>query len=199
VQLRTLLGEPSEIITAKVRDRLNPLTRRFVECSTFVCVATADAAGNCDVSPRGDPAGFVRVLDDRTLLLPERPGNRLADSLSNLLSNPRIGLMFVVPGIGDTLRVNGRGTITDDQQMLAGSAVQGRMPRLGILVAIQSAYTHCPKAFLRADLWNPATHMPRSQLPSSGQIHRLFHGEDFDADAYDAATGERYARRENFY
>ncbi len=109
-QLRALIGEPAQLTCAKISDRLNSMTRLFVERSPFVCVATSDAAGNCDLSPRGGPAGFVRILDDRTLLIPERPGNRLADSLRDMLANPRVGLLFIVPGATDTFRVNGRAT-----------------------------------------------------------------------------------------
>ncbi|MBS0446747.1 MAG: pyridoxamine 5'-phosphate oxidase family protein [Proteobacteria bacterium] len=107
-QLRALIGEPAELTCAKITDRLNPMTRLYIERSPFVCIATSDAAGGCDLSPRGDPAGFVRILDDRTLLIPDRPGNRLADTLRNLLANPHVGLLFVVPGVTDTFRVNGR-------------------------------------------------------------------------------------------
>jgi predicted pyridoxine 5'-phosphate oxidase superfamily flavin-nucleotide-binding protein len=113
-ELRALIGAPAELTCAKISDRLNPKTRLFIERSPFVCLATSDARGHCDLSPRGDPAGFVRILDERSLLLPERPGNRLADSLRNILANPQIGLLFVVPGVTDTFRVNGRAAITTD-------------------------------------------------------------------------------------
>src|SRR5262245_41846132 len=110
-ELRGLLGEPTDLVRAKVADGLNELTRQFVDRSPFVLLATSAPDGTCDVSPRGDPPGFVQVIDDRTLLLPERPGNRLADSLRNVLANPHVGLLFVLPGVGDTLRVNGRATL----------------------------------------------------------------------------------------
>src|SRR5579885_2904361 len=145
-ELRAVLGSPSKLVAGKIADRLNELTRQFVERSPFVCVATASADGGLDVSPRGDPAGFVRILDDRTLLLPERPGNRLADTLTNLLADPRIALLFLIPGVGDTFRVNGRAEIVDDPELLAASAVGGRAPRLGVLISIEEAYTQCPKA-----------------------------------------------------
>src|SRR5204862_5311983 len=118
----------AELTVAKVADRLNPLTRQFIERSPFVCVATARPDGGLDVSPRGDPAGFVRILDDRTLLLPERPGNKLADSLTNLLADPRIALLFLIPGVNDTFRVNGRARIVDDAELLAESEVEGKVP-----------------------------------------------------------------------
>jgi len=198
-QLRDALGTPTELIAAKVADRLNDLTRQFIERSPFVCIATADPDGGLDVSPRGDPAGFVRILDERTLLLPERPGNRIADSLANLLVDPRIALLFLIPGVGDTFRVNGRGVIVDDPELLAPSAVEGKTPRLGILVSIEQAYTHCPKALIRSELWNPERHIDRSELPSPGEIMRAVADPQLNADEYDRERAERYARREGLY
>jgi hypothetical protein len=197
--LRELIGTPTPLVCAKVTSRLNALTRQFIERSPFLCLATSDREGRCDVSPRGDPRGFVRILDEETLLVPERPGNRLADSLRNILANPRVGLLFVIPGVGDTFRVNGRATLTTDAALLAPSAVEGKTPRLGILVDIEEAYTQCSKAFLRSELWNPARFIDRSELPTNGEIHRAIQGESFDAAGYDAARTERYARREGFY
>jgi uncharacterized protein len=197
--LRELLGEPAPVVCAKIVDRLNPLTRQFIERSPFLCLATSDAEGRCDVSPRGDPVGFVRILDDRTLLLPERPGNRIADSLRNILCNPRVGLLFVIPGVGDTFRVNGRATLTTDALLLEPCSVEGKRPKLGILVDIEAAYTHCSKAFLRSGLWDPTRFMEREQLPSAGAVHREIQGESFDAAKYDRERAARYARREGFY
>jgi uncharacterized protein len=197
-ELRRLLGEPSDLVRAKVGDRLNELTRQFVDRSPFVLLATSAPDGTCDVSPRGDPPGFVRVLDEQTLLLPERPGNRLADSLRNILANPRVGLLFVVPGVGDTLRVNGRATLVTDDELLAPSAVDGKVPTLGILVHADEVFTHCSKAFLRSQLWDPERYVERSELPSSGEIHRR-RDPSFDAESYDAERAKRYARREGFY
>jgi PPOX class probable FMN-dependent enzyme len=193
------IGEPTELVTAKISDRLNPLTRQFVERSPFVCVATARPDGGLDVSPRGDPAGFVRILDERTLLIPDRPGNRIADTLTNLLADPRIALLFLVPGVGDTFRVNGRALLVDDPELLAPSAVEGKVPRLGLLVSIDEAYTQCSKALIRSDLWNPDRHLDRGELPSSGEILRSLTDPAFDADEYDRARAERYARREGLY
>jgi PPOX class probable FMN-dependent enzyme len=197
-ELRRLLGEPSDLVRAKVGDRLNELTRQFVDRSPFVLLATSAPDGTCDVSPRGDPPGFVRVLDEQTLILPERPGNRLADSLRNILANPRVGLIFVVPGVGDTLRVNGRATLVADDELLAPSAVDGKVPKLGILVHADEVFTHCSKAFLRSQLWDPERYVERSELPSSGEIHRR-RDPSFDAESYDAERAKRYARREGFY
>ena len=196
--LRSLLGEPSDLVRAKVRDRLDHLTRQFVERSPFVLLATSASDGTCDVSPRGDPPGFVRILDERTLLLPERPGNRLADSFRNVLANPHAALLFVIPGIGDTLRVNGRATLVADEELLAPSTVEGKVPRVGFVIEVEEVFTHCSKAFLRAALWDPTRYVDRSELPSSGEIHRA-RDPSFDAEAYDTERAGRYARREGFY
>ena len=198
-QLRELIGSPSDLVAGKVADRLNDIFRRYIEESPFVCVATASASGGLDVSPRGDPAGFVRILDERTLLIPDRPGNRLADTLTNLLEDPRIGLLFLIPGIGDTFRVNGRARIVDDAELLAASAVEGKDPKLGILVEIEEAFTQCSKALVRSDLWNPAKHLDRSELPKSGAILASIADPELDVEEYERARAERYARREGFY
>jgi PPOX class probable FMN-dependent enzyme len=197
--LRALIGEPLPIVCAKVADRLDGLTRQFVTRSPFICIATADADGNCDVSPRGDPPGFVRILDDRTLLVPDRPGNRRADTLTNLLVNPRIGILFMIPGVCDTFRINGRATLTTDAALLAPSIVEDKLPKLGIIVDIEEAYPQCAKAFLRSQLWDPARFVARTELPSFGEMLRERHADGFDAEDYDRARAERYARREGFY
>jgi len=197
--LREVIGQPTELVVAKIADRLNDLTRQFIERSPFVCVATSRPDGGLDVSPRGDPAGFVRILDERTLLLPERPGNRLADSLRNILANPHIGLLFIVPGVTDTFRVNGRATITVDAALLAPCAVEGKLPRLGILVDIDEAYTQCSKAFLRSHFWDPERFVDPATMPTGGQVHRAIQGTEFDAEQYDRERAERYRQRVGFY
>lgn len=199
-ELREIIGgDPVDTVIAKLADHLNALTRQFIERSPFVCVATARSDGGLDVSPRGDPAGFVRVLDQRTLLLPERPGNRLADTLTNLLSDPRIALLFLIPGVGDTFRVNGEAAIVDDPELLQPCAVEGKPPRLGILVTVKEAYTQCAKAILRSDLWNSERHIKRSDLPRHGDILRSLSLPDLDVEAHERLRTERYARREGFY
>jgi len=196
--LRSLLGEPSELVRSKVADRLNDLTRQFVERSPFLCLATSAADGSCDVSPKGDPAGFVRILDERTLLLPDRPGNRLADSLRNILQNPHVALLFVIPGVTDTFRVNGRAEIVDDPELLEPCAVEGKVPKLGLRIEIDQAYTHCSKAFLRSNLWDPEAYVDRDELPSAGELMRSVNPE-VESETYDAERAERYARREGLY
>ena len=198
-ELREIIGVPTAVVASKISDRLNALTRQFVVRSPFVCVATKLPGGGVDVSPRGDPTGFGRILDDRTLLIPDRPGNRLADTLTNLLADPSIGLLFLIPGVGDSFRVNGRGFITDDPELLAASEVEGSAPKLGIVVSIEEAYTQCSKALIRSDLWNPERHIDRSELPSSGEILRSLNDPSFDAEQYDRERAERYARREGLY
>ena len=198
-ELRDVIGSPTALVASKIADRLNDLTRQFIEQSPFVCVATASPDGGLDVSPRGDPAGFVRILDERTLLLPDRPGNKLADTLTNLLADDRIALLFLIPGVGDSFRVNGRASIVQDEDLLAPSAVDGKTPQLGILVAVEEAYTQCSKALIRSDLWNPERHIDRSELPSSGEIMRAVADPEFDAEKYDRERAERYARREGLY
>ena len=199
-QLREMLGgEPTDLVRQKIADRLNALTRQFIERSPFVVVATGRPDGGLDVSPRGDPAGFVRILDERTLLLPDRPGNKLADTLTNLLADDRIALLFLIPGVNDTFRVNGRARIVDDPELLAASEVEGKVPQLGILVEVEEAYTQCPKAMLRSDLWNPERHIDRSELPRSGEILRAIADSELDVEEYEAARDDRYRRREGFY
>ena len=171
----------------------------FVERAPFLCLSTSDQHGNCDVSPRGDPPGFVRMLDDRTLLVPDRPGNKLADSLRNILRNPHVGLLFIIPGITDTFRVNGRATLTTDAALLEPCSVEDKRPKLGILVDIDEAYTQCSKAFLRSQLWDPARFVDRDTLPTNGEIMKTVKGDGFDAAEYDEKRAQRYKRREGFY
>ena len=196
--LRAVIGEPNDVVPTKIAPALNQHTRRFVELSPFHLLSTAGADGTCDVTPRGDPPGSVRILDERTLLLPERPGNRLADALRNLLENPHVGLLFLVPGVTDTLRVNGRARIVTDVELLAPCAVEGKTPKLALLVDVDEVYTHCSKAFLRSQLWDPARHVDRSELPTNGEIMASLN-ETIDAETYEAERAERYARREGFY
>jgi uncharacterized protein len=198
-ELRDMLGEPTDLVRAKLADRLTDLTRQFIERSPFVCVATGQPDGGMDVSPRGDPPGFVRVLHERAVLVPERPGNRLADTLINLLPDARIALLFLIPGVGDTFRVNGTAVITDDRELLAPSSVEGKAPRLGILVSVTEAYTQCSKAMIRSDLWNPGNHISRSDLPSHGEILKSLSLPDLDVTEHERARAERYARREGLY
>lgn len=171
-ELRELIGVPSDLVVAKQLDRVDRHARAFIACSPMVIVASADANGRCDASPRGDPPGFVRVVDDTTLLLPDRKGNRRVDTIANMTSNPHIGLLFLIPGVDETLRVNGRTSITTDETLLAPCAVNGRSPALGIVVEVEELFFHCARAFLRSSVWHPARWPDHSALPSLGEILR---------------------------
>lgn len=197
-QLRELIGEPTPTVQSKIASRLNSVTRTYVERSPFVCLATSDRQGRCDVSPRGDQPGFVKILDDSTLLLPERPGNKLADSLRNILDNPNVGLLFFLPGLGDTFRVNGRASLTTEPTLLDSCSAAGKVPKLAIRISIEQAFTHCPKAFLRSSLWDPQHYLPSAEFPSGGQVLKSLY-PDFNAETYDRERAERYARGEGLY
>lgn len=161
--------KPMSRATGKVLPGLDKHCRAMIERSTFCVISTFGAAG-ADVSPRGDPAGFVRILDDTHLLLPDRIGNNRFDSIENIFANPAVGLMFLVPGMAEILRVNGAARITDDAELLAPSMMQGRAPRIGVLITVQEAYLHCAKAINRAGLWDPSKHIDRASLPSYGDM-----------------------------
>ena len=141
-------------------------SREFIARSPFVCIGTQDLAGRADVSPRGDPPGFVRILDDKTLAIPDRPGNNRLDSLSNIVANPNVGLLFVIPGFDDTLRVNGTAKLTTDPTLLETMVVNNRRPTLAIVVEVREVFMHCAKAFRRSHLWDPAHHQDRKAMPS---------------------------------
>ena len=169
-QLRDLYGAPSERAVRKQMATLDTHCRTFIAHSPFLVLGTAGADGSLDVSPKGDAPGFVAVLDERTLLLPDRPGNNRLDGLRNLVENPHVGLIFFIPGVQETLRVNGRGRITTDEALLAPLAVQGRLPRTGLVLAVEEVYLHCAKALIRSQLWDPARQVERSTLPSMGRM-----------------------------
>jgi PPOX class probable FMN-dependent enzyme len=197
--LREVIGSPSALVAGKVADRLNDIFRAYIERSPFVCVASTSPDGGLDVSPRGDPAGFVRILDERTLLIPERPGNKIADTLTNVVATGRIALLFLVPGVGETFRVNGRAHVVDDPDLLAGSAVDGKVPKLGLVVTVEQAYTQCSKALIRSDLWNPDRHVDPAVMPTSGEMLKAVSDPTLDVEEYERARLERYRRREGLY
>lgn len=169
-ELRALHAAPSELVKRKCVDRLDRHCRDFIALSPFLVLGTADAKGQADVSPRGDPPGFVKVLDDKTLLIPERPGNNLLDSLSNIVANPEVGLLFLIPGFDETLRVNGTAALAREPEALAALAVDGKAPKLAIRVTVREAYLHCARSFRRAKLWDPAARVPRDRLPSLARM-----------------------------
>ena len=169
-ELRAIFGEPNERAVLKCRSSLDEHSRAFIAASPFVLLATSDGAGRCDVSPKGDAPGFVRVLDDTHLAIPDRPGNNRTDGLTNILENPHIGMIFLVPGRGDTLRVNGRASIIRDGEVLTRLAAHGKTPKVAIGVEVEEAYLHCPKAFLRSSLWDPSTWADPQALPCFAQM-----------------------------
>ncbi len=169
-ELRAHLGPVHPVSARKVLPCIDHHARAFIALSPLLILASASAGGAADASPRGDAPGFARVLDDRTLLLPERPGNNRADSFANIVARPGVGLLFLVPGIDETLRVNGQARVTADADTLADSAVRGRAPRLGLLIAVEEVFFHCGKALKRCSLWDPARHVPRAAFPTLGRI-----------------------------
>ena len=168
--LREIIGEIPPLAMNKELSRLDKHCRHFISLSPFVCLGTMSANGKADVSPRGDPPGFVKVIDDTTLLLPDRPGNRRVDSMNNIIENSSIGMMFFVPGIEEVLRVNGKAEITCDQTLLAELAIRNIAPKLGLLIKINTVFFHCAKAIKRSGLWDPDAQIPRSAFPSYGEI-----------------------------
>src|SRR2546425_7359895 len=168
--LRALLGTPSEVAVKKQLARLDAHCRAIIAHAPFALRATADAEGRCDVSPKGDPAGFVRVLDDTHLVVPDRPGNKRLDGMRNILENPHVGLIFLVPGRGETLRVNGRAAITRDPALLARMEVGGKRPLLAIGVEVEEVFLHCAKAFKRSWLWEPERWPDLAALASSARM-----------------------------
>jgi uncharacterized protein len=190
--VRALHPAPMSRATGKVLSRLDRHCRAILARSTFCVVATVGSNG-ADASPRGDPAGFARALDDRHILLPDRIGNNRFDSYANIFEDGRVGLLFLVPGMAETLRINGRARVTDDASLLAGSAVQGRVPRIGLIIEVYEAYLHCAKSINRAGLWDPARQIDRNELPSYGDM-LVDHCEGLTAEE-SARQGAEMARR----
>jgi len=192
-ELNALLGEPTAAAAAKERTALDEIHRQWLAASPFCLVATSAPDGSCDVSPKGDPPGFTLVLDDTTIALPERAGNRRADGFRNILANPHVGLIHLLPGRGDTLRINGRARLVRDPELLDHMVVKGHRPLLAMVVDVEQVFFHCAKAFLRSGLWEPSTWQP-DVVPSRARIaHQQERaGEDladierYYADAYAA-------------
>lgn len=184
--LEAIYGESSGPAIAKEIDYIHPHYRAMIEASPFVVVATCGPEG-LDCSPRGDPAGFVHVLDEKTLLIPDRRGNNRIDSLRNIVRDDRVALLFLIPGVGETLRVNGRATISVAPDLIERFPFRGTLPRSVIMVEAESVYFQCPKALVRSELWNPEKHVSRKALPSTGKILAdvttgMIDGEQYDRD-----------------
>ncbi len=188
--LEALYGAPIAASIRKEADHVHPLYRKFIEASPFAVLATSGPEG-LDASPRGDPAGFVQVHDEKTLLLPDRRGNNRIDSLRNIIRDPRVALIFLIPGIGETLRVNGRAAIQTDPALLASFAIDEKPPRSVLVVHVDAVYFQCSRAILRSQLWNPERHIERTALPSAGAILEALSQSDIDGRSYDANLPER--------
>ena len=196
-KLESLYKEPSARAIGKEMTSLDPHARTIIAHSPFLLMATSDAAGRCDVSPKGDAPGFVAVENDTTLLVPDRPGNNRLDGLRNMLENPHVGLLFLVPGVDETLRVNGKARIIDDPERLATLAVNGRAPTTALEVSVEQVFLHCPKAFIRSGLWDLEKQVEKGTIPSMGRMLADQIGGGLDAAELDRATAE--AVKNNLY
>ena len=194
-EIREIYGHPMERAVKKQLPRLEKHSRAFIALSPFLVIASGDPDGRIDASPKGDAPGFVQVLDDETLLIPDRLGNNRVDTISNLLSSPGVGLIFFVPGLRETLRVNGKARITTDPALLEASAVNGKLPRSGILVTAEEVYFHCGKALIRSDLWNPEKMLKHSGFPPLGKIIAEQIGDGRSVEDAVRSTEESYRTR----
>ena len=189
-ELDALYGEPVPASLAKEIDYISDHYRAYIDKSPFVVIATVGSEG-LDCSPRGDPPGFVRVVDRKTVMIPDRRGNNRIDGLRNLVRDPRISLLFLVPGVGSTLRINGRAEITNDPELCASFAMQGKPPKTVLVVTAERVYFQCPKALVRSRLWNPEAQIKPSELPTVGEILQAISRGNIDGAAYDKAYPQR--------
>ena len=189
-ELEAIYGRPNEASTVKVADRITPQYRVLIDKSPFAALATCGPEG-LDCSPRGDLPGFVRVHDDKTLMMPDRRGNNRVDSLRNIVRDPRVALLFLIPGSGSTLRVNGRAQVSADAELLASFAVDGRAPRTVIVMAVDEIYFQCARAIVRSELWNPDKRVDPKSLPTPGQILADMSENRVGGEDYDKAWPER--------
>lgn len=189
-ELERIYGAVAPPSIAKVTDHIHAVYRPFIEAAPFAVLATSGCAG-LDVSPRGDPAGFIHIEDNRTLLLPDRRGNNRIDSLRNIVNDPRVALLFLIPGIGETLRVNGLAEISIDPELLTRFAMTGKCPRSVLRIKVSSVFFQCSRAIIRSRLWDPSMRMERHSLPSTGTILKEITHSQIDGDAYDQALPDR--------
>ena len=189
-QLEAIYGEPSPASIVKEIDYLHPHYRAFIEAAPFLAVATSGPEG-LDCSPRGDPAGFVRVADERTVMIPDRRGNNRIDSMKNLVRDPRIALLFMIPGVSETIRINGRAAISADPELAASFTMNGMIPKSVLVVTVERIYFQCSKALVRSKLWDPATRIERRALPSAGEILAACSRGEVGAEEYDRIYPER--------
>src|SRR5512142_1851546 len=189
-QLEALYGEKNPAAVVKEIDHINGSYRQLIQAAPFVAVATSGPEG-LDCSPKGDAAGFVRILDDKTLAIPDRPGNNRLDGFRNIVRDPRVGLLFLIPGVGETLRVNGRAEISIEPTLMQSFAVNGKLPRCVMIVHVESVYFHCSKAIMRSKLWDEATKVDRKSLPSTGTILAELSEGRAGGETYDREAPER--------
>ena len=194
-ELRAVTGEPADLARKKQIAHLDAHCREFIAHAPFLLLGTADATGRCDVSPKGDAPGFVQVVDDHHLVIPDRPGNKRLDGMRNILENPHVGLIFLVPERGETLRVNGRAAITRDPELLARMEVGGKRPLLAIGVEVEEVFLHCAKAFKRSGLWEPGRWPDLAALPSSARIFLDHMGADMTEEEMARRIDEGYRTR----
>ena len=192
-ELRAIVGEPDQYVANKVKDRLSPIQRDWLAHSPLGFVATTDADGRVDVSPKGDPPGFVHVIDDTTIAIPERPGNKRVDGYRNVLERPHVGTLFLIPGRGDTLRINGTARILADADYFEAMTVKGKRPILALEIDVEEVFFHCAKAFLRSDAWDPSTWNPTA-VPSVAQIAKAIR-YDWTQAELDARYSEANMRK----
>lgn len=188
-ELEKIYGKPGDRAVWKEINHLNKDYQAFVRAAPFVILASVGLEGT-DCSAKGDPAGFVGILDEKTLLIPDRPGNNRIDNLRNIVSDPRVSLLFLIPGVGETLRVNGRARVSIDPSLLGRFEMKGKLPRTVIVVAVEAAYFHCSKSIIRSGLWDPVTQIDRRSLPSAGKMHNRLSGGRFDGEKYDRELPE---------
>jgi len=193
-ELRALVGEPVSHAVNKNRTTLHPLDREWLAHSPFCLIATSAADGSCDVSPKGDPPGFTKVLDDRTIAIPDRPGNKRIDGLRNILSNPHVGLIFFLPGRGDTLRINGRARIVREAPFLEEMVARRNRPELAVVVEIEEIFHHCSKAFLRSGTWQPETWRPDA-VPNRARLAKALDRPEDSLESLEEYYGPAYERK----
>jgi PPOX class probable FMN-dependent enzyme len=189
-QLQTIYGEKVPASVVKEIDYVCGAYRKLIEAAPFLAVATSGPEG-LDCSPKGDPAGFVRILDEKTLAIPDRPGNNRIDGFRNIIRDPRIALLFLIPGVGETLRVNGRASISIDPELMQSFAVNGKLPRCVLIIHIETIYFHCAKAIVRSKLWDESTKIDRKSLPSTGSIIAELSEGKLGGEKYDREAPER--------
>jgi PPOX class probable FMN-dependent enzyme len=193
-ELREVVPQPLAAAAGKVRKELDDLDRQWLAASPFCLIATSAADGSCDVSPKGDPAGFTTIFDGSTIAIPERAGNRRVDGFANILTNPHVGLIYFIPGRGDTLRINGRARIVKDAPFFDDMIVKGNRPQLALLVEIEEIFHHCSKAFLRSELWKPETWNPEA-MPSRARIAKALERQDTELAELEQYYGRAYEEK----